>query len=99
MKRIAVCLEGYTRTDTPLDDPSYVQGYRELSAELLHRGGELWLTRPLSTYLCETRFSSGYLYQDGDLREVPGPIEADLLLNKSEDFTPDSNVPVINKKE
>lgn len=97
MTRIAIYFSDLRPDGPPFDHGGYREAYRALARELRTRGATCTFVRGKETFLGKGTFVGGWHFDEaGSLHEDHGPMCADVVYNKGEDFRADEETCLIN---
>jgi len=98
MRNIVVFFDKPGKNGYPLDREDYIDSYRELSEKLEKGGATLFVARTQDSYIESNTFASGWVYQDGELIDVPDAFTVDVIFNKG-NLIWDDNATVMNIRD
>ncbi|MEK7136866.1 MAG: hypothetical protein AAB853_01145 [Patescibacteria group bacterium] len=97
MTHVAIYFSNPRPDGPPFDHGGYREAYHGLARELLARGATCTFVRGKETFLGKGTFAGGWCFDEaGNLHEDRGPIRADVVYNKGEDFQADAETCLIN---
>jgi hypothetical protein len=91
-RSIAIYFTAPNYNDSPFGERGYEDSYKEFARVLTERGATVFIVRSKQTYLGQSRFSKGWVYQAGEFTEVLEPFTVDVVYNKGEDYLPDDGL-------
>lgn len=96
---IAVYFTEPDSSGPPFEKPEYVRAYHSFAKRIMGKGGKFCIARSMDTFLGNGTFSRGWMFDGQSFHEHSGPIHADTVFNKGEDFRADADTHVINRPE
>lgn len=100
MTHIAVFFSDPNPEGPPLDQPGYRAAYQRLAECVEARGGHMTIVRGTVSFQGSGIFSRGWQFSNnGTLLEIAGPMQANVVFNKGEDFQADLETRLVNCPE
>ncbi len=95
MRSVVVFFDAPAPDGYPFDIEEYRRSYRQLATALHSKGATLFVARGMQSYQGGGCFSSGWVYEGGELLAYQQPIQADVVYNKGH-FVADEQAVVVN---